>query len=93
MTEYRRSVHSVYDIKYHLVWITKYRKSVLTGKIAEQTRELIREICKLNDVDILAGYVSKKSYPSVGISAAPFISEQISAIYKGIDIKEVTDGI
>ena len=41
MTEYRRSAYSVYDIKYHLVWITKYRKSVLTVKIAERTGDLI----------------------------------------------------
>jgi putative transposase len=50
MKEYRKSAHSVYDIKYHLVWITKYRKSVLTGKIAERTRDLIREICNANEV-------------------------------------------
>ncbi|CAB1245364.1 protein of unknown function [Ruminococcaceae bacterium BL-6] len=37
---YRKSAHSTYDIKYHLVWITKYRKAVLTGKIAQRTREL-----------------------------------------------------
>ena len=59
MAEYKKNSHSIYDIKYHIVWITKYRKSVITGKIAARTRELIRMICKNNDVEILSGYVSK----------------------------------
>ena len=59
MTNYRKSAHATYDIKYHIVWITKYRKPVITGKIAEHTRELIRQICQTNDVEILAGHVGK----------------------------------
>ena len=59
MQNYRKSSHCTYDIKYHIVWITKYRKPVITGKIAERTRELIRGICHQNEVEILAGHVSK----------------------------------
>ena len=59
MQNYRKSSHAIYDIKYHIVWITKYRKSVMTGKIAIRTRELIRIICNSNDVQILSGHVSK----------------------------------
>ena len=36
MEEYRRGAHSVYDIKYHLIWITKYRYKVLRGRVAER---------------------------------------------------------
>ena len=39
---YRKTSHSVYDLKYHLVWITKYRKQVLRGEIAVRLRELVR---------------------------------------------------
>lgn len=73
MTDYRRSAHSVYDIKYHLVWITKYRRAVLTGQIAQRTRELIRSICKANDVEILAGHVSK-DHIHLLVSAPPHVS-------------------
>ena len=41
------------------MWITKYRKPAITGKIAESTRELTRQVCQRNDVEILAGHVSK----------------------------------
>jgi REP-associated tyrosine transposase len=46
MENYRKTSHSVYDLNYHLVWITKYRKPVFFGDVAVRLRELIREICK-----------------------------------------------
>ena len=44
-TEYRKGAHTVYDIKYHFVWVTKYRYHVLRGEIAERARDLIRQVC------------------------------------------------
>jgi putative transposase len=58
MTEYRRSAHAVFDIKYHVVWITKYRYKVLTGRVAERARDLIRQTCAARDVIIVRGSVS-----------------------------------
>lgn len=46
MQKYRKTSHTVYDIKYHLVWITKYRKKILKGELAKRVRELIREVMK-----------------------------------------------
>ncbi|MCB8980224.1 MAG: IS200/IS605 family transposase [Ardenticatenaceae bacterium] len=54
---YRKTAHSVYDIKYHLVWITKYRKKVLKGQVGLRLRELVRQICTANDVIIESGSV------------------------------------
>ena len=59
MQNYRKTSHSLYDCKYHLVWITKYRKKVMVGLVAERVRELIRQICKEHDVEIIKGHVSK----------------------------------
>jgi putative transposase len=73
MEYYRRSSHTVYDIKYHLVWITKYRKPVLRGAIAERVRDLIREICKARDVEILKGHVSA-DHVHIFVSVPPHIS-------------------
>jgi len=56
---YRKTSHSVYDLKYHLVWITKYRKPVIFGDVAIRLRELIREICKSLDIEIIKGQFSK----------------------------------
>ncbi len=59
MSEYRTSAHAKYRLHVHVVWVTKYRKQVLTGDIAKRTRELIREICRTNEVEIIKGHVSK----------------------------------
>ena len=40
MSEYHHSAHAVWDIKYHLVWITKYRYKVLWAKSRS-----VRAIC------------------------------------------------
>ena len=58
MVEYRHGAHSLYDLKYHVVFCTKYRYRVLTGQVATRVRELIREICATNYVDIVSGSLS-----------------------------------
>ena len=57
MTKYRRSAHTVYDLRYHCVFTTKYRKRVLVGEVGTGVRDLIREICRSLDVEIIAGHV------------------------------------
>lgn len=59
MQNYRKTSHTTYDCRYHIVWITKYRKKVLSGIVAERVRELLRGICKEHEVEILKGHFSK----------------------------------
>ncbi len=56
---YRKTSHSVYSLKYHIVWITKYRKPVMRGEIAIRVRELVRQTCESLDVYIESGHVSQ----------------------------------
>ncbi|WP_229672252.1 transposase [Pullulanibacillus camelliae] len=37
MAGYRKTSHAVYDIKYHVIWVTKYRYKILHGPIAVRT--------------------------------------------------------
>src|SRR5680860_1403358 len=73
MEHYRTSSHSRFDIKYHFVWVPKYRKRVLCGSVAQRLRELVREICKANDIEILSGSVSR-DHVHLFVSAPPNIS-------------------
>jgi putative transposase len=73
MAEYRRSAHAVFDIKYHVVWITKYRYKVLRGRIAERARDLIRQTCEARDVKIVRGAVSPDHIHML-LSAPPDLS-------------------
>ena len=60
MKLYRSGPHTVFDLKYHIVWTTKYKKPVLIGKIGVRVRDLIREVCKTESVQIIRGHVSKE---------------------------------
>lgn len=59
MKAYRKTSHGVYDLKYHVVWITKYRRPILRGEIALRARDLIRQTCDGLDIVIETGHVSR----------------------------------
>ena len=43
-----------YQTGYHVVWCPKYRKSILTASIADETKRLIESICLERDWQVLA---------------------------------------
>ena len=49
----------MWDCKYHIVWITKYRYPVLSGDVGERTRELLREITQSLEMTIYAGAINR----------------------------------
>lgn len=59
MGGYRKSSHAVYDIKYHVIWVTKYRYKMLRGPIAIRARKLIRQGCEARGITIWQGSVRK----------------------------------
>lgn len=44
--------------RYHLVWIIKYRYKVLHGHVRLRVREIIRQVCPENRVEILKGVLA-----------------------------------
>jgi putative transposase len=59
LTDYRHDAHPVFGIHLHLVWVTKYRKPVMTGEVGLRSRELIGEIYGVHEVTIMKGHISK----------------------------------
>lgn len=39
----------VFQVAYHVIWCSKYRKQILVDRIARLTNDLIDKICKEND--------------------------------------------
>jgi len=50
MSKYSKNVGAVFSLKYHIVWCPKYRRSVLTNKIAKRLEILLYE--KANEIDM-----------------------------------------
>jgi putative transposase len=83
MTEYRKGAHTVYDIKYHVVWVTKYRYKVLRGEIGLRARELIRQICVAKEIVIIKGHIGPE-HVHLFVSVPPRMSvSQIMQYLKG----------
>lgn len=49
--------HTKWKCQYHIVFIPKYRKKVLYGKLREDVREIIKVLCKYKDIEIISGAV------------------------------------
>ena len=56
--QYDTGKHCVFYHRYHLVWSTKYRYKVLTGALRLRVRDICRQVCAENGVDILRGVLS-----------------------------------
>jgi putative transposase len=73
MERYRIGAHSRFDLKYHFVWIPKYRKAVLSGEVGLRLRSLVREICRTLEIEIVEGSVSS-DHVHVLLSCPPNLS-------------------
>ena len=69
----RRTAHTRFDIKLHLVWITKYRKTLLRGDVGLRLRQIVRTICAELEVEILKGDVSV-DHVHLFVSCPPHVS-------------------
>jgi len=68
--EYRYGSHTVFNIEYHFVWVTKYRYHILQGDVAQRVRELVRQTCEAFEIRIISGVVSK-DHVHIFVSAPP----------------------
>ena len=73
VTEYRKGSHTQHRCHYHFVFIPKYRKPILRGEIGERLRDLIREVCKAHDIEILKGHI-RPDHVHLLLSAPPTMS-------------------
>jgi putative transposase len=85
----RRTKHAVYDLKYHLVWIPKYRKHIFDYDIAGYVKEVFRHIAEeygfnIDTMEVMEDHVH------VFIEAPPRYSPaEIVQIMKSISAREI----
>ena len=85
----RRTNHAVYDLKYHLVWIPKYRKHVMDKEVSDYLKEVFEKIAeeygfRIDTVGIMEDHVH------IFIEARPKYSPaELVQIMKSISAREV----
>ena len=61
----------VYNINYHLIWCTKYRRRVLSEKISERLYELLKEIGYEKGFTVVEAKVGEQDHVHCFVSAPP----------------------
>ena len=65
--------HTRWKCQYHIVFIPKYRKKVLYGRLREDVRDVIKILCGYKKVEIIEGAVCK-DHVHLCVSIPPKIS-------------------
>ena len=58
MRQYRIGAHTKTDLKVHIVWIPKYRKRILLGQVSVRLRDILKQICLEQNVNIISGKIA-----------------------------------
>jgi putative transposase len=89
MSPIKRTSHAVYDLKYHMVWVPKYRKMILGGELAKKLKMTFEEISEKYEFEIDTMEV-KDDHVHLFLSAPPRYSPaEIVQIIKSISAKMV----
>ena len=49
--------HTVWECKYHVVWIPKYRKKVLYGQVRKHLGEVFRRLARQKESEVVEGHL------------------------------------
>lgn len=89
MSPIKRTRHAVYYLKYHLVWVPKYRKLVLKGGLAKRLKEVFQEIAERYEFEIDTMEV-KEDHVHLFLTAPPRYSpSRVVQVMKSISAKVV----
>ena len=83
--------HTQYDIQCHIVWITKYRKKILYGKIAERLKVLLMQGCSAKGIIIIKGKVMPDHIHLLVSIPASLSMAQVMQYLKGRSSKKLQE--
>jgi len=47
--------HTVWECKYHIVWVPKKRRKIIFGKLRQELRTILKRLCKYKGVEVIEG--------------------------------------
>jgi len=47
--------HTVWECKYHIVWVPKKRRKIIYGKLRKELKEILKRLCKYKGVKVVEG--------------------------------------
>jgi putative transposase len=86
---YWKGSHCVYDCRYHIVWITKYRRKCLDEEIQRELKEILEKVSEEMYVKVLKMGM-EEDHVHLYVSIPP--SQPLPMVvqrYKGVSSKEI----
>ena len=59
MERFKRLSHSIWDCKYHVIWIPKYRRKELYGKKRDVVVRTIKKWARIKKAEIIEGHAAR----------------------------------
>lgn len=88
---YSRERTSVHNLHYHFIWCPKYRRSVLTGKVADRLAQLIHEKADELGLEVL-NLTVRPDHVHLFITGSPKLApNKIIQQIKGYSSHEIRD--
>ena len=85
MPEFKSNNNIVYCCKYHVIWVVKYRRPVLTQRIEQRLKEILFEVAKGIDVEIIEIEVGDYNHIHLLLSVDPqFGIHKVVKRFKGV---------
>src|SRR4030042_4800625 len=85
----RRTKHAVYELKYHVVWVPKYRAHILGGGVSRFLKEIYRQIAEEYEFNIDTMEV-QEDHVHILVEAPPSYSPaEVVQVIKSISAREV----
>ena len=60
LSKYQRQAHAIYDCRYHIVWVTKYRFRIINKEVEVALKWAIKNVCDWKEIKILEGAVKSE---------------------------------
>jgi len=87
----RKTRYAVYNINYHIVWIPRYRKKVLTGGVKKEMLKLFDSVARKNEMEVLEVKVMP-DHVHLFVSAPPrFAPSTVVNMFKGVSARWLRD--
>ena len=56
MRDWQTVAHVRWQCKYHIVWVPKYRRKALYGRLRRRFGQILKELCRQRGIELLEGH-------------------------------------
>ena len=87
----QKGAHTQYDLQVHVVWLTKYCKRILVGKVAQRLKILLMQGCSAKNITIIKGNIQSNHVHLLLAIPATLSIAQVMQYLKGRSSKKLQE--